>query len=330
MAKGLRYTLMVCAILWSGMADAATCTVPNAITNGQVADASKVMENFNAVASCVDAANASSVTTTGTVANGSLAVFSGAKSIASGDLSGDVTTSGTTVTTLAPSGVTPGTYVNATITVDAKGRVTSANTGASGSSSSSVDYFNGYTLPVPVISNFTVTADPSFGNNYGLQTASTGVSLYGGNNTFAFAWADETIPGGGTTGDFSVTGLIKMGYPSIGNYAVGITLGDGSRRIVWGYRNSELWMSHDSGTSGNDAISQYGGDVGVISSPTLFRIRRTGGTIYFEIALDGQNFDTIVTEPASAYLSSNLTTFGIGILPNATFQRIVCYGLVGQ
>ena len=33
----------------------ATCTVPNSIANGQVADASKVMANFNAVANCADA-----------------------------------------------------------------------------------------------------------------------------------------------------------------------------------------------------------------------------------------------------------------------------------
>lgn len=32
----------------------AACTVPNVITNGQVADATKVMEDFNAVAACAD------------------------------------------------------------------------------------------------------------------------------------------------------------------------------------------------------------------------------------------------------------------------------------
>lgn len=309
----------------------ANCAVPNIINNGQVADASVVMENFNAVADCVNGVDAQAVTTSGSATPGGVAVFSSSKSITSGTLTGDVSTAaGTLTTTLAPTGVTAGTYINPTISVDSKGRITAASGDSTGGGSSSTfNYFNAYNLPIPAVENFTVSADSSFGSNYGLQSAGLGVSLYGQNGGFNFAWADQAIPDGGTTGDFAVTGLIKLAALNNGNYAVGITLGDGTHRITWGFRNTQTWVSHTSGTNGNDGEWTYGGDVGAISSPTLFRIRKTGATIYYEIALDGKNFDAVTSESATAYLPSNITTFGIGILPNGTYQRIVCYGLQG-
>ena len=73
----------------------AACTVPNQITNGQVADATAVMGNLNAVKDCADAA----VKPSGTPAAGNLATFSSSSTVTNGNLSGDCTTSGTLAVT---------------------------------------------------------------------------------------------------------------------------------------------------------------------------------------------------------------------------------------
>lgn len=55
----LCFALAACA---STQVAAAPCPVPNVLANGQVADATKVMGDFNAIALCAEQA----VTTTGT------------------------------------------------------------------------------------------------------------------------------------------------------------------------------------------------------------------------------------------------------------------------
>jgi len=86
----LFFVFAIFALMPTTRADAA-CTLPNSITNGQVADATKVMGNFNALKTCVDSA----VSPTGTPVAGNLSVFTSPNTISSGNLSGDCTTAGT-------------------------------------------------------------------------------------------------------------------------------------------------------------------------------------------------------------------------------------------
>lgn len=75
-------------------------------------------------------AGSGTVTTTGTPLIGQLAIFSGSTSITNGNLSGDVTTSGSLATTLATVNSNVGSFTNASITVNAKGLITAASSGA--------------------------------------------------------------------------------------------------------------------------------------------------------------------------------------------------------
>lgn len=84
--------------------------------------------NLSMSGTTLNAAGGGTVTTTGSPASGNLAKFSGATSITNGDLSGDVTTSGTLATTIANDVVTYAKMQN----VSAKKRALGRNTAGSG------------------------------------------------------------------------------------------------------------------------------------------------------------------------------------------------------
>lgn len=98
----------------------AAYAIPNTLTNGEVADAVKVMENPDADAAAKKA---------GTPQGGAFVFFVDPDSVTGGNLSGDVTTWGGTAATLMATGVAAGTYTNPTLTLDGKGRVAATGTG---------------------------------------------------------------------------------------------------------------------------------------------------------------------------------------------------------
>lgn len=101
---------------------------PTAVAIDDLKDSiSNATTSDDGLMSSTDKTKLDGVATGATANTGTVTSVSG-----SGGISGSVTTSGSL--SLSNSGVSAGTYTNATVTVDAKGRVTSASTGSSGAS----------------------------------------------------------------------------------------------------------------------------------------------------------------------------------------------------
>jgi len=181
----------------------AACTVPNTLTNGQTADASQVMANFNSVLGCVNTAPSGS--TNALQYNAGTGAFGGIGPLTNGQIAIGSTGNAPQAGTLTAG---PGIAIT-----NGPGSITISNGTA--------------VYTPPKLANFTWGNQPT--GTTGTDT-STGLAMYqpnqGGEN-LGVLWDTTPIP---STTPFTTT--IGVDISANGSAAAGLAIGDGSGKFI--------------------------------------------------------------------------------------------------
>ncbi|TIR16166.1 MAG: hypothetical protein E5X33_29715 [Mesorhizobium sp.] len=293
-----------------GNAARAACTLPNTLTNGQTADATQVMADFNALVTCLNAAGPGGSSNSIQYNNGSGAL-AGVGPLTDGQLVVGATGGAPQAQTLtAGSGIT---------VTNGPGSITISSTGGAGGSVS--PFYDASVIPLtkPTASSFTVAN--STGNTGTLtDMASRGVTLSTPGVGSATTTMEQPIANSTT---FTVTTLVyPVGYLN-GNWFWGICVKDTSGKYAaFGFRNqTPVSYFKFSNISTYNSSSTSTGIVNA-QNPIWLKLQAAGGTFTFSFSFDGEHFNPGWSVSMTDYLTSSLSSVGILILNNSTGQAL--------
>jgi hypothetical protein len=313
----------------------AACTVPNSISNGQTADATAVMGNFNALKDCANSA----VSPSGTPAAGNLSVFSSSTTITNGNLSGDCTTAGTVaVTCTKTNGTSFGSFATGTDAGQLTGTV-SVNRFNNGANADSTHFLRGdgvwampsgggggsgqpwYLANKPAAADFTIVSGDAT-NPTLTDDADEGLQFNLGTIVASDKWrsAEKVITT--PTADWTVTAKVEALTPAINWRGAGLYIRDsvGGRIIgIDRYNGNSLEVARWGSLAGawNSRIL----DLPNVGNHTgWFRIAYTASdnTYRFYYSLTGKQWVLAATELQTAYLANKANRIGFGGWYNGT------------
>lgn len=283
MRRGLVVGLALAFGLWLsfGRGAEAACTVPNTLTNGQTADASQVMANFNSVLGCVNTAPAGS--TNALQYNAGSGAFGGLGPLTNGQIA-----IGSTGNAPQAAQLTAGSGITIT---NGPGNIT----------------ISGAATPYtpPKLANFTWGNQPS-----GTTAAdtNTGLAIYQPDAGFNIGvlWDNTAIPG---STNFTVTTGFNLSGLSSGYLVGGIAIGDGTGKFVTFLLVNEItvgafelegpgdWNSYTSRAS-------YGSSYPILPTMNLLRVNYDRTNFNISIGSDINSLVQVASFPANAFLGT--------------------------
>ena len=288
---------MACLFFLNPVSAAATCAVlPNNLANGQLADASQVMGNFNALQGCINN-------------------LSGMLDSSFGTTQGSILYRGTTGWVA----LTPGTPGQILSTGGANANP--AWTSVAGSSTS--PYFT--SLQPPSASAFSLVQATGITSTLANMPSGRGMTMdVTGSGTNSMSSTEQPVL---SQTAFTVTTSVYLASSLTGNWFVGIGVSDSTGKYdSFGWRNSSgVGTFNEFQFSSINAVGTTTSLFGSFNpnGPVWLRLQLSAGNFIFSASFDGENWETIQTVSATHYLGSALSKVGIIVDNNSSHHMIV-------